>query len=129
MTGKILVPVDFSSHTKVFCSYAIYLAKLTGKDIILFHSFFDQIYSSDGGFATGFESGIMLTDEIILDFYRKKEIRLNEIAKEMRDSLITQGSPTFCDLPDGKRQSGGPGPECHIQDGAGYDRYGLKRDG
>ena len=120
----------FPTTPRFLCSYAIYLAKLTGKDIILFHSFFDQIYFSDGGFATGFESGIMLTDEIILDFYRKKEIRLNEIAKEMMDSLITQGSPAVsvtCQM-----ESGNPEvqiPECHIQDGAGYDRYGLKRDG
>jgi len=106
MTGKILVPVDFSNHTMVSCRYAIYLAKSTGKDIILFHSFFDQIYFSDGGFATGFESGIMLTDEIILDFYKKKEIRLNEIAMEMRDTLKSHGSPAI--TVDCQMESGNP---------------------
>ena len=84
---RILVPVDFSSHTDISCHYALSVAKVTGAEIILFHSFFDQIYFSDGGFTTGFESGILLTDEIILDFYRQKELKLNQIAEEMKTSL------------------------------------------
>jgi nucleotide-binding universal stress UspA family protein len=91
MKGKILVPVDFSQHTAVSCRYATHLATLLRHDIILFHSFFDQIYFSDGGFITGFESGIMLTDEIILDFYRQKEARLAEISAELRALLEMHG--------------------------------------
>ncbi len=83
MAGNILVPVDFSPHTMISCQYALMLARLMRLDVVLFHSFYDQIYFSDGGFATGFESGIMLTDEIILDFYKQKEARLHEIADEM----------------------------------------------
>ena len=80
---KILVPVDFSPNTWISCDYARELALATGAEIILFHSFFEQIYFSDGGFATGFESGIMLTDEIILDFYRQKERQLEELTMEL----------------------------------------------
>jgi len=85
---RILVPVDFSSHTGISCKYACHIAQASGAEIILFHSFFDQLYFSDGGFTTGFESGIMLTDEIILDFYKQKESKLNKIAEELKSSLI-----------------------------------------
>jgi len=81
---RLLVPVDFSTHTGISCRYAFALADGHTAEIILFHSFFDQLYFSDGGFSTSFESGIMLTDEIILDFYKQKETRLNEIAAELR---------------------------------------------
>jgi nucleotide-binding universal stress UspA family protein len=82
---KILVPVDFSDHTGISCAYAVELAKRTGAEIVLLHSFFEQIYFSDGGFATGFESGIMLTDEIILDFYKQKQDQLQELAGKLKE--------------------------------------------
>jgi nucleotide-binding universal stress UspA family protein len=81
---KILVPVDFSDHTRVSCAYAAEFARATGAEIILFHSFFEQVYFSDGGFATGFESGIMLTDEIIHDFYEQKKEQLNKLADKIK---------------------------------------------
>lgn len=93
MAGKILVPVDFSTHTRITCEYALNLAMLTRKELILFHSFYDQIYFSDGGFATGFESGIMLTDEIILDFYKQKEARLLSIMEDLRMEAADGGEP------------------------------------
>lgn len=80
---KILVPVDFSAHTTASVKYAYHIAKAIGAEIILFHSFFDQIYFSDGGFSTGFESGMMLTDQIIRDFYHQKEEGLKRLADEL----------------------------------------------
>ncbi|MFO7613243.1 MAG: universal stress protein [Bacteroidales bacterium] len=80
---KILVPVDFSNHTAPSIRYARNISRVTGAEIILFHSFFDQLYFSDGGFVTGFESGMMLTDEIIRDFYRQKEEGLQKLADEL----------------------------------------------
>jgi nucleotide-binding universal stress UspA family protein len=90
---RILVPVDFSSHTNNSCRYALSVARVTGAEIILFHSFFDQLYFSDGGFSSGFESGIMLTDEIILDFYNQKEARLHEIAADLESEGLKYGKP------------------------------------
>ncbi len=84
---KILIPVDFSEHSDIACRYGVELAKLFETDITLFHSFFDQIYFADGGFNTGFESGVMLTDEIIFDFYRQKEIKLEEIRDKLTEEL------------------------------------------
>jgi nucleotide-binding universal stress UspA family protein len=89
---RILVPVDFSPNTGISCQYALVIAKVTGAEIIVFHSFFDQLYFSGGGFnAGGFESGIMLTDEIILDFQKQKETRLKELADDLNSSLLQSG--------------------------------------
>jgi len=84
---RILVPVDFSTHTNISCRYALQIAVASGAEIILFHSFFDQFYYSDGGMSTGFESGILMTDEIILDFYKQKEKKLHELAAALNSSL------------------------------------------
>ena len=88
---KILVPVDFSPHTETSCRYALSIAEKAGSELILFHSFFDQVYFSDGGFSTSFESGLMLTDEIILDFYKQKESTLRSIAESLESSLSQAG--------------------------------------
>jgi nucleotide-binding universal stress UspA family protein len=88
---RILVPVDFSAHSEISCQYALGLAVATGAEIILFHSFFDQFYYSDGGLATGFESGLMMTDEIILDLYNQKKSMLDKIAGQMNAQLQKEG--------------------------------------
>jgi nucleotide-binding universal stress UspA family protein len=94
MMKRILVPVDFSSHTDISCQYAHAIANTTGAEIILFHSFYDQLYYSAGGFNSGgFESGIMLTDEIIQDFQKQKESRLQGLANKLKsDILQSKGS-------------------------------------
>jgi nucleotide-binding universal stress UspA family protein len=88
---RILVPVDFSMHTGISCRYAMHVARGVGAEIILFHSFFDQFYYSDGGLSTGFESGLMLTDEIILDFYKQKQQKLFDLAEELTAALKKEG--------------------------------------
>ncbi len=88
---KILVPVDFSSHTEISCRYALGMATATDVTIILFHSFFDQVYFSDGGFSTGFESGVILTDEIIFNFYKQKEARLSDLAHNLKEFANEKG--------------------------------------
>jgi nucleotide-binding universal stress UspA family protein len=99
---KILVPVDFSSHTGISCTYAAEVASVTGAEVMLFHSFFEQIYFSDGGFATGFETGIMLTEDIIRNFYKEKQKGLEEIKSELESikgksinvtTIIESGDP------------------------------------
>ena len=84
---RILVPVDFSTHTYNSCQYALQLARASMAKIILFHSFFDQFYYSDGGLTTGFESGIMMNDEIILDFQKQKEKKLQQMADDLNYNL------------------------------------------
>jgi nucleotide-binding universal stress UspA family protein len=76
MKKKILVPVDFSALSDAASAYAAAIAGMIHADVILYHSFFDQVYFSDGGFSTGFESGLLLTDELIHDLFKKKEEQL-----------------------------------------------------
>jgi nucleotide-binding universal stress UspA family protein len=99
---KILVPVDFSSHTGISCTYAAEMAAVTGAEVVLFHSFFEHIYFSDGGFATGFETGIMLTEDIIRTIYKEKQKGLQEIKSELEkkasnplsvNTIIESGEP------------------------------------
>ena len=101
---RILVPVDFSTHTNVSCRYAIDISRSARTEIILFHSFFDQFYYSDGGFSTGFESGIMMTDEIILDLYKQKEKKLNDLVEELTSNLneeVTSNITISCRMESG----------------------------
>jgi nucleotide-binding universal stress UspA family protein len=90
---RILVPVDFSAHTDISCQYALQMAFITGAEIILFHSFSDQFYYSDGGLSTGFESGLMMNDEIIMDLYNQKKTRLDRIAKELTGRILKNDMP------------------------------------
>lgn len=91
---RILVPVDFSQHTGISCQYASAIAQTTGAEIILFHSFYDQLYYSGAGLNSGgFESGIMLPDEIILDFQKQKETRLKELANKLTSGIARSGIP------------------------------------
>jgi nucleotide-binding universal stress UspA family protein len=83
--------VDFSAHTDISCQYALMISLVTGAEIILFHSFFDQFYYSDGGLSTGFESGLMMNDEIILDLYNQKKARLDRITKELNNRILKNG--------------------------------------
>jgi nucleotide-binding universal stress UspA family protein len=91
--NRILVPVDFSPDTETYCRYALSLASVLNAEIILFHSFFDQIYFSDGGISSSFESGLMLTDEIILDFYLQKEAKLKALTESLKASGTNPESP------------------------------------
>ena len=47
---KILVPVDFSDHTDITCTYALKFAEAYKAEVNLFHSYFDQIILTDTTF-------------------------------------------------------------------------------
>lgn len=93
---KILVPVDFSTHTAASCRFAAYLAHQIKAEVILFHSFLNQVFYTSGGLAAGFEAGIMLTDEMMLDFFKQKETLLQKLTRETLDYPKKSG---FADLP------------------------------
>lgn len=91
---RILVPLDFSANSDISCVFSEEIAKVTGAEVILFHSFFEQTYFADGGIATGFESGITLNDDITLNLFNQKKEQLNRMAEQMigrQDS--TRGKP------------------------------------
>jgi len=131
---RILVPVDFSHHTDISCRYAIELAPPADSEIILFYSFFDQFFYTDGGFATGFESGVMMTDEIILDLFKQKELKLQELVKELK-SLMEQDDKMNIEI-SSRIESGNPEvqiirileqmkPDLVVMGSGGMGRKGL----
>ncbi len=85
--GTILLPVDFSDETKTAIDFGFEIARKTGSGLVLLHSFHDQLYFSDGGFSTGFESNVMVTDEIISDFYKQKKKNI----EELKEALLERG--------------------------------------
>jgi nucleotide-binding universal stress UspA family protein len=104
---NILVPLDFSELSDNALEHAMGLASQSGAKLTLFHSFFDQLYFSDGGFTTGFESNVMVTDEIVNDFYKQKLKNLEEAKEKLLDeakqkdidieieTLIKNGDPEY----------------------------------
>lgn len=85
--SAILLPVDFGDYTRLAVDYGFEIARNLKSDILLLHSFHDQLYFSDGGFSTGFESNVMVTDEIINDFFNQKKKNI----EELRDEILRRG--------------------------------------
>ena len=84
---KIFVPVDFSEHTESSVEFALQIALRQQADIHLFHAFFNQIYFTDSGFQNWFESNVMLTDEIVKDFYEQKKTSLEILKKKLQERI------------------------------------------
>jgi len=62
---KILVPVDFSGHTDITCTYALELAQKYGAEIRLFHTFFDQFIIADSSFPESIDMSTMYNEEFL----------------------------------------------------------------
>jgi len=87
---KILVPVDFSQHTDISTHYAVEIATVYNAEILLFHAFFDQIYLTDSSFSTGYETNVMITEELIREFFTQKQNMLSDLKDRLMKSLATE---------------------------------------
>ena len=87
----IFVPLDFTTRAEKVMEYVFNLAVQTNANILLFHSFFDQIYFSDGGFATGFETNVLVTDEIIGDFYEQRKQNMADASNALKEKIRSRG--------------------------------------
>lgn len=88
---KILVPVDFSDNTWSVCLYA---EMTTGKDpaeIHLFHSYFDQVIITDGGFPTGIDTETMINEQLLHDIRQRSENDMLELQSKLIDHLKARG--------------------------------------
>ncbi|MEI7664149.1 MAG: universal stress protein, partial [Bacteroidota bacterium] len=70
---KILVPVDFSSHTEITCRYAIEFAKAYSAEIRLFHTYFDQIIIADTSFPDTLDMSTIYNEELMKEIFRQAE--------------------------------------------------------
>jgi nucleotide-binding universal stress UspA family protein len=84
---KILVPVDFSGHTNITCTYALELARLTGGEIKLFHTYFDQIILADSSFPDTLDMSTVYNEELMKDIRWQAGQNMKEIEESFGEII------------------------------------------
>ena len=84
---KILVPVDFSGHTDITCTYALELAQKFGGEIRLFHTFFDQFIIADSSFPESIDMSTMYNEELLKEIMHQAEKRLESLYCKLEDRI------------------------------------------
>ncbi|MEI7499506.1 MAG: universal stress protein [Bacteroidota bacterium] len=84
---KILVPVDFSSHTDITCRYALEFAKAFGAEIKLFHTYFDQIIIADTSFPDTLDMSTIYNEELMKEIFRHAEHNMQELEEKLTNLI------------------------------------------
>ena len=84
---KILVPVDFSSHTDITCRYAFEFAKVYGAEIKLFHTYFDQIIIADTSFPDTLDMSTIYNEELMKEIFRHAEHNMQELEEKLNNLI------------------------------------------
>lgn len=87
---KILVPVDFSSHTDITCRYAIEIAKTFDAEIRLFHTYFDQIILADTSFPDTLDMSTIYNEELMKEIFRHAEHNIMELEEKLKKFLTKE---------------------------------------
>ncbi len=82
---KILVPVDFSSHTDITCRYALEFARASGAEIKFFHTYFDQIIIADTSFPDTLDMSTIYNEELMKEIFRQAEHNMDELEEKVRN--------------------------------------------
>jgi len=90
---KILVPVDFSSHTDITCRYALEFAKASGAELKLFHTYFDQIIIADTSFPDTLDMSTIYNEELMKEIFRQAEHNMQELEEKV-NHLISKENLT-----------------------------------
>lgn len=78
---KILVPVDFSTHTEVTCRYAVAIASATGAEILLFHTYFDQMIVAGGTYPDSLAAQAAIDVQMIAEIKSGAEDEMAALAQ------------------------------------------------
>ena len=84
---KILVPVDFSGHTDITCTYALELAQKYDAEIRLFHTFFDQFIIADSSFPESIDMSTMYNEELLKEIMHQAEKRLEALYCKLQERI------------------------------------------
>ncbi|MFZ4521450.1 MAG: universal stress protein [Bacteroidales bacterium] len=84
---KVLVPVDFSSHTDITCRYALEFAKVFGGEIKLFHTYFDQIFIADTSFPDTLDMSTIYNEELMKEIFRQAERNMEELEQKVKSLM------------------------------------------
>jgi nucleotide-binding universal stress UspA family protein len=80
---KILIPVDFSGHTDITCTYALEFAKVFGAEIKLFHTYFDQIIIADTSFPDTLDMSTIYNEELMKEIFHQAENNMKELVEKI----------------------------------------------
>jgi len=84
---KILVPVDFSNHTKTVCNFALGIAKKTGGEIRLFHAYFDYVMTSGSSFPYSIDVNELFNQEMIVKVRDDAKNEMQSLENDLIDQL------------------------------------------
>jgi nucleotide-binding universal stress UspA family protein len=85
---KILLPIDFSGHTEITCSYALEYARKEGAEIRLFHSFFEQILLADSSFPDAIDVSTMYNEELLKEISRQNDRKMTELKEKVEEEIL-----------------------------------------
>jgi len=80
---KILVPVDFSSHTDIACRYALEFIRSSSGEVRLFHTYFDQVIVADTSFPDTLDMSTVYNEELMKEIFRQAERNMNELEEKV----------------------------------------------
>lgn len=84
---KILIPIDFSGHTEITCTYALEISRNEGAELRLFHSFFDQIIIADSSFPDAIDMSTMYNEELLKEIFHHAERNINELKEKLEQEI------------------------------------------
>ncbi len=92
----ILLPVDFSEHTPFAYRFAVKIStKEEPVNLILMHSYNDQIFVTDSGIGGTFESDAFLNVQLIEEFKMQSEENMKKLKAEVDSYLKSEGYTNF----------------------------------
>jgi len=87
---KILVPVDFSDHTKTVCAFALEIAKKAGGEIRLFHAYFDYVMIASSSFPYSVDTSEMFNQEMMVKIREEAKADLQNLEDRLVNELKEQ---------------------------------------
>ncbi|HAQ65726.1 MAG TPA: hypothetical protein DCR43_07740 [Bacteroidales bacterium] len=87
---KILVPVDFSDHTDVTCRYAVAIASANGGEIMLFHTYFDQMIITGGTYPDSIAAQAAVDVQMIAEIRETAEKEMEKLVESIKKIIDPQ---------------------------------------
>jgi nucleotide-binding universal stress UspA family protein len=88
---KILVPVDFSQHTDITCTYALELASTFGAELKLFHTYFDQIILTETSFPDTLDMATLYNEQLMREIMKQSETSMQELKEKLEQKIAQKG--------------------------------------
>ena len=82
---NILVPVDFSGHTDIACTYALEIAGKGGAVIRLFHTYSDQFIIADSSFPDAIDMSTMYNEELLKEVFHQSEKKMEDLQQKLEE--------------------------------------------